>query len=113
MREEIRPLTTTITGGLGTNSYQWQQYIGTTWTNIAGATGASYTGTNLSATTNYRANLTQSISGCAASTISAITVKTFAQYHDKSRSSLPIVWVERFRLQRQAAAIIHGRPLQV
>ena len=61
---------------LGTNSYQWQQYIGTTWTNIASATGASYTGTNLSATTSYRANLTQSISGCGASTISAITVKT-------------------------------------
>ena len=69
-------LSTAVTGGLGTNSYQWQQYIGTTWTNIAGATGASYTGTNLSATTSYRANLTQSVSGCGASTISAITVKT-------------------------------------
>lgn len=68
-------LSTTVTGGLGTNSYQWQQYIGTTWTNIAGATGASYTASNLSATTSYRANLTQNVAGCAASTISAITVK--------------------------------------
>ena len=67
-------LSTAVTGGLGTNSYQWQQYIGTTWTNIAGATGASYTASNLSATTNYRANLTQSVSGCAASVISPITV---------------------------------------
>ena len=68
-------LTTSVTGGLGTNSYQWQQYISNVWTNIAGATGASYTASNLSATTNYRANLTQSVSGCAASVISPITVK--------------------------------------
>ena len=42
------------TGGNGTYTYQWQSSPdGTTWTDIAGATGTTYTPSALTATTSY------------------------------------------------------------
>ena len=43
---ETISLTATATGGSGNYTYQWQKYIGNTWTNIDGATAATYTKTN-------------------------------------------------------------------
>ena len=43
---ETISLTATPTGGSGNYTYQWQKYIGDTWTDIAGATAATYTKTN-------------------------------------------------------------------
>ncbi len=43
---ETISLTATATGGSGNYTYQWQKYIGDTWTDIAGATAATYTKTN-------------------------------------------------------------------
>lgn len=43
---ETISLTATAIGGSGNYTYQWQKYIGDTWTDIAGATAATYTKTN-------------------------------------------------------------------
>ena len=39
-------LTATATGGSGNYTYQWQKYIGDTWTDIAGATSQTFTKAN-------------------------------------------------------------------
>ncbi len=70
-------LTSNVSGGTGTCSYQWfSSPDGTTWTSISGATGASYTTTSLSATTHYRATYTCTGPGCnvATSNSQVITV---------------------------------------
>ena len=43
---ETISLTATPTGGSGNYTYQWQKFIGDTWTNIDGATAATYSKTN-------------------------------------------------------------------
>ena len=43
---ETISLKATYEGGAGTPSYQWQKFIGDKWTNIDGATAATYTKTN-------------------------------------------------------------------
>ncbi|MEO6130748.1 MAG: hypothetical protein ABIQ02_02790, partial [Saprospiraceae bacterium] len=68
-------LTATVTGGAGTNSYQWQQLIGSTWTNVG--TNPGYTTDVLTTvgTYTYRVILTQNSSGCfAISSNTTVTV---------------------------------------
>lgn len=48
-------LTATVTGGAGTAAYQWQSSTdNATWSNISGATGATYTASPSAATNYYR-----------------------------------------------------------
>ena len=60
-------LTAQVTGGTGTTSYQWQQYIsGTGWQNISGSTDSTYSTTFLTeGTYSYRVQISQA-EGCDA-----------------------------------------------
>ena len=60
----VATLTATVTNGNGTNSFQWQQDVAGTWTNV-GTNAASYTTPSLTANANYRVIVTQSTLGCA------------------------------------------------
>jgi hypothetical protein len=66
----------TVTGGTGTISYQWQSSPdNATWADISGATAATYAATSLTTTTYYRLVVTQSGSGCQTiSSASTVTV---------------------------------------
>ena len=68
--------TATTTSGVGTCTVQWQEYLGNAWTNIAGATGATYTSPTLSSSKSYRAYVSCTGSGCglAYSNIGAVTI---------------------------------------
>ncbi len=64
---------TTLTLSGYTGTIQWQSSTnGSTYTNISGATSATFTATNLTTTTYYKAVLTSGV--CAAATTSAVTV---------------------------------------
>ena len=64
-------------GGLGTITYQWQSSANnSTWANIAGATGASYTTPALTANTYYRRNATAATCGGTISSASALVTIT-------------------------------------
>jgi len=67
-------LTTTVTGGSGVYSYQWQQYDSSAdaWNNIVGATDASYTTEMLTTQTQYRVTITDD--SCGTSTTKETTV---------------------------------------
>ncbi len=70
-------LTSAVSGGTGTTSYQWQSSSnGTIWANISGATNATYTTSALISSTYYRVSITQTGQGCnsTASASSLITV---------------------------------------
>lgn len=67
-------LSATLTGGVGTGVYQWQQYIGTTWTNIVGATAASYTTPAISTNTNFKVLASQTGSGCVATGTNSLSI---------------------------------------
>jgi hypothetical protein len=72
-------LTANVTGGTGTTNFQWQSSPdGITWTNISGATTATYTTAALSATTQYRVNITQTGTNCDAASSSSVTVSVVA-----------------------------------
>ncbi len=69
-------LSVSITGGAGTITYQWQiSTDGTNFSDITGATNATYTTDPLTATTYYQVLVEASASGCEAAT-SAITTIT-------------------------------------
>ncbi|MFN4255553.1 MAG: hypothetical protein ACK4Q5_11160, partial [Saprospiraceae bacterium] len=58
-------LTTTSSGGSGTCTFQWQSSPnGTTWTDIPGATGSTYTTSNLTSQTRFRVIYSCTGSGC-------------------------------------------------
>ncbi|HEX6915934.1 MAG TPA: PKD domain-containing protein, partial [Chitinophagaceae bacterium] len=60
------------TGGTGTFNYQWQSSPdGSSWTDIAGATAASYDAGSLPATTQFRRNIT---SGLCSNTSNVVTI---------------------------------------
>jgi uncharacterized repeat protein (TIGR01451 family) len=70
-------LTATVTGGVGTVSYQWQESSNgsTGWTNISAATNNTYTTPALTATRYYRVVITQTGAGCTTtSTSTTVTV---------------------------------------
>jgi len=66
----------TATGGTGSYTYQWQYSTddGAIWNNISGATGPDYAPGPLTATTNYRRNVTSGTCGTVSSTSVKITV---------------------------------------
>ena len=65
-------LTATVSGGNGTNNFQWQQFISSVWTNV-GTNSASFTTSALTANANFRIILTQSTLNCGA-TSTAVTI---------------------------------------
>jgi hypothetical protein len=70
-------LTSSVSGGTGTTTYQWQSSSnGTIWANISGATNSTYTTSALISSTYYRVSITQTGQGCTsnASASSLITV---------------------------------------
>jgi hypothetical protein len=71
----VATLTATVTNGNGTNSFQWQQDVAGTWTNV-GTNTASYTTATLTTNANYRVIVTQSTLGCqtTSSTASVVVV---------------------------------------
>jgi large repetitive protein len=69
-------LTVGVTGGTGTISYQWQSSPdGSNWTNIAGATAATYTPSSAAAgVTQYHVIITSAGTGCDPITSASSTV---------------------------------------
>ncbi|MFN8417131.1 MAG: gliding motility-associated C-terminal domain-containing protein [Cytophagaceae bacterium] len=74
----ISPLTetTAAAGGLGTNTYKWEQSIdgGTTWSVVLGATGTGYNPGSLTATTTYRRLVSNTCGTDLQSNVVTITV---------------------------------------
>jgi hypothetical protein len=71
----------TVSGGIGSPTYQWQQSAsGNVWNDIPGATNINYTATALSATTYYRLIADYSSNGCgsAISNIASVIVETMS-----------------------------------
>jgi gliding motility-associated-like protein len=61
---ETAIINATVSGGSGAVTYQWQSSLnGSTWTDVAGATGTSLAVANISATTSFRVIVKQ-VSGC-------------------------------------------------
>ncbi len=68
---------TNPTGGFGTYTYQWQQSSdSTSWSNISGQTGNSYTPTNVTAVLYYRVLVTSGV--CASVGSNGIKIKLFS-----------------------------------
>jgi large repetitive protein len=69
-------LTVGVTGGTGITTYQWQSSPdGSTWTNIAGATSATYTPSSTTAgVTQYHVIITSAGTGCDPITSTSATV---------------------------------------
>ena len=73
-------LTATVTGGTGTNNYQWQFYNAGTWENINGAMASIYSTVLIDANTyRYRVIVTQD-AGC--SIVGSATVITVVEDPD-------------------------------
>ncbi len=74
----IAPLTeaTAAAGGLGTNTYKWEQSTdgGTTWSVVLGATGTGYNPGSLTATTTYRRLVSNTCGTDLQSNVVTITV---------------------------------------
>jgi hypothetical protein len=73
-------LSSSTTGGTGTLSYQWQSSPNgsSSWTNISGATSATYNPTNITSTTYYRVLLSATGSGCGTAQTNTVTVNVVA-----------------------------------
>ena len=68
-------LSVSITGGAGDITYQWQiSTDGTNFSDITGATNATYTTEALTATTYYQVLVAASASGCEAATSAIATI---------------------------------------
>ena len=69
------------TGGSGVYTYQWQTapgFTGGEWTNIVGATGLTFTSTNLTVDTSYQ--LVSSSNGVSVSSLPSIEVIVYPQF---------------------------------
>ena len=67
--------TATVTGGTGTNNYQWQAFSGGTWNDIAGATSSTYSIALLNAGTfDYRVVVSQDAGCNVTSATATVTV---------------------------------------
>ncbi len=70
---------TSVSGGTGTQTYQWQSSPNnSTWSNISGATSASYNTGALSSTTYFRVLRNASGIGCNQATSNVVTVTVVA-----------------------------------
>ena len=68
---------TTPTGAFGTYTYQWQQSTdSSTWSNITGQTGATFTPTNVTSVTYYRSLVTSG--SCPTAGTNGIKIKLFS-----------------------------------
>lgn len=84
-------LTSTATGGTGTCTYQWQTSTnGTTWSNISGATGSTYTTPALTSARYYRLTLSCNGTACniATSNVLFISIIVIKQNDLKGDSAL-------------------------
>lgn len=72
--------TTGGSGGTGTSTYQWQQSTdgGVTWTNITGATSATYDPSSISSTTLYRRVYTNSCGSANSNTVTLTVYSTLS-----------------------------------
>jgi hypothetical protein len=74
-------ITSTVTGGSGAQTYQWQSgpTSGGTWTNIGGATTTTYAvPSNVTSALFYRVVITDPNSGCADPASTALQVNVVA-----------------------------------
>jgi uncharacterized repeat protein (TIGR01451 family) len=102
----IAVLTATVTGGVGTTTYQWQESSNgaTGWANINLANGRTYTTAVLTATRYYRVVITQTGGGCTqTSTATAVNV-----VKDPSVSSQPVGFTECIGGTLQLSAVATG-----
>ena len=76
----VGALTFTMTGGSGTNTYQWYAVNGSTYTTILGANSTSYTPPTftLAGTYGYAVAVTQSMNGCATGYSSTANINVVA-----------------------------------
>ncbi|MCD4745034.1 MAG: T9SS type A sorting domain-containing protein, partial [Bacteroidales bacterium] len=73
-------LTSTVSGGEGTYSYQWMDSPdGTTWSNISGATNATYQPGALTVTTYYQL-IVDDGAGCGPITTNSITITVYDEF---------------------------------
>ncbi|HRN95649.1 MAG TPA: hypothetical protein PL084_13075, partial [Chitinophagales bacterium] len=70
-------LSSSVSGGTGTTTYQWQYFDGITWQNVGGNTSTLNTGA-LSATTDYRCIYSANGLGCTAATSNTVTITVAA-----------------------------------
>lgn len=77
---ETLELTATPTGGNGPKTYQWQKYMGSTWTNLAGETSNTYTKASVTTSDvgHYRCIVT--CGGTASTTSGQFDVKCLQLY---------------------------------
>lgn len=79
--------TGTLTGGNGTFAYQWQQSIdGVNWTNISGATSASYSPGSLNDTTWFRRNVSSNQCGSSSNAVVINVYEGFSNYNISTAS---------------------------
>ncbi len=83
---ESHTMSVSASGGIGSHSYQWQYYNGSSWVNISGATGTSYTASPGS-TTQYRCFVTTAGSGCGNDYSSSATVTVQSESNNPSSAS--------------------------
>lgn len=67
-------LTAVQTGGAGTCTYQWQEYISNVWVNISGATNSNFTSPVISSNKYYRNYTACAGSGCTVAYSPIVTV---------------------------------------
>ncbi len=65
-------LSASPSGGIGTNSFQWQQFNGSTWDNISTTQNYSTGALNSAGTYTYRVIVTQNSSGCSVVSANAV-----------------------------------------
>ncbi|MHC1705795.1 MAG: T9SS type A sorting domain-containing protein [Tenuifilaceae bacterium] len=66
------------TGGTGSYSYQWQKLVASSWTNISGATGETYTSGALAETSYFRRLETSG--SCGTVNTSQINIAVYAEF---------------------------------
>jgi hypothetical protein len=99
-------LTATVTGGVGSTTYQWQESNNgaTGWANINLANGSTYSTAILNATRYYRVVITQTGAGCTqTSTATAVNV-----VKDPTVSTQPLGFTECIGGTLQLSAVATG-----
>ncbi|MDQ3015304.1 MAG: VWA domain-containing protein, partial [Bacteroidota bacterium] len=90
-------LTSTVTGGSGTFSYQWQSSTSSSgpWTNISGATGATYNAPGTSVGIRwYQVIVTDVANNCQDPISNAISVTVIAQPTISVNTTTPVICID-------------------